>query len=80
MCFHPFLSFLLSSWGASRDAAVAEDSTAVTGGGGLCGTPALLDGRDDDRSLIEMNVYGPLHCNTDAVSSISPEACLTGAM
>lgn len=76
MRFHPILSFLLSSWGASRGTAAAEDGT---GGGGLRGTLALAAGRDDDRSLMEMDMYGPLHCNTDAVPSITSDECLTNA-
>ena len=80
MRFRPILSFLLSSWGASRRTAAAEDGTpvAVTGGSGLRGTLALA-GRDDDRSLMEMDMYGPLHCNTDVVPSISSQECLNSA-
>ena len=79
MRFHPILSFLLSSWGASRGTAAAEDGTAVAGGGGLRGTLALAGRDDGDRSLMEMDMYGPLHCNTDVVPSISSEECLTSA-
>jgi hypothetical protein len=79
MRFHPIVSFLLSSVTAA--AASADDATPAIAGGSanLRGTPALLAGGDDDRLLMEMDMYGPLHCNTNAVPSISSEECLTGA-
>jgi hypothetical protein len=80
MRFHPILSFLLSSWGASRSRCIAAETEdgPTAGGGGLRGTLALAE-QDNGRSLMELDMYGPLHCNSVVVPSIASEECLTNA-
>lgn len=82
MRFHSIVSFLLSSVAAA--AAPVDDTTpAIGGGANLRGSTAiarekLLDS-DNDRSLMEMDMYGPLTCNTAAYPSITSEECLANA-
>lgn len=82
MRFHPIVSSLLAA-SFSTAAVSAEDTTAIvaTGGGGLRGhsTPTNKAVVDNDRSLMEMDMYGPLMCNTGASPAITSDECLANA-
>ena len=85
MRFYPIVSFLLSSVTAA--AASADNTTpAIGGSANLRGGTAIkekllaLDNNNDlARSLMQMDMYGPLNCNTAASPSISSEECLANA-
>jgi len=85
MRFHPIVSFLLSS--VTAVAASADDTTPAVAGvsanlrGSTAITEKLLDNDNDNgpRSLMEMDLYGPLSCNTAASPSITSEECLSSA-
>ena len=84
MRFHPIVSFLLSS--VTAVAASADDTTPAIAGvsanlrGSTAITEKLLDNDNDPpRSLMEMDLYGPLSCNTAASPSITSEECLANA-
>lgn len=53
----------------------AEDATAVAGGALRGHSPPKID----DRSLMEMDMYGPLMCNTGASLAITSDECLANA-
>ena len=86
MRFHPIVSSLLAaSFCTAAFAASAEDTTAIvaTGGCGLRGrvhssTPNEVI-INNDRSLMEMDMYGPLMCNTGASPAITSDDYLANA-
>jgi len=84
MRFHPAVSSFLLSAVTTAAASADEDTTPAIGLRGSSGTAItekLLDNdmNVDPRSLMAMDMYGPLHCNTDASPSITSEECLANA-